>query len=176
MKQIKFIRVKTEDQTENRRTEKRKERQDETKTKLIICIGMIILIAAGLETPKLLEDASGLNMVLVDHGEYTQSADGLKDAHIITIVDHHGDGAVTTGNPLIYDARPIGSAATITWLRYRSYGVEPDRQSTIMMMGAILSDTKNLQSGTTTFADREAVKVLSGIGGITDVDAFYQGQ
>ena len=135
-----------------------------------------ILEAAGLETPKLLEDASGLNMVLVDHSEYTQSADGLKDAHIITIVDHHGDGSVKTGNPLIYDARPIGSAATITWLRYRSYGVEPDRQSAIMMMGAILSDTKNLQSGTTTFADREAVKVLSGIGGITDVDAFYQGQ
>ena len=132
--------------------------------------------AAGLETPELLEDASGLNMVLVDHSEYTQSADGLENAHIITVVDHHGDGSVTTCNPLIYDARPIGSAATITWLRYRSYGVEPDRQSAVMMMGAILSDTKNLQSGTTTFADREAVKVLSGIGGIPDVDAFYQGQ
>ena len=135
-----------------------------------------ILEAAGLETPELLEDASGLNMVLVDHSEYTQSADGLENAHIITIVDHHGDGSVTTGNPLIYDARPIGSAATITWLRYRSYGVEPDRQSAIMMMGAILSDTKNLQSGTTTFADREAVKVLSGIGSIADVDAFYERQ
>ena len=135
-----------------------------------------ILNAAGLKTPELLEDASGLNMVLVDHSEYTQSAEGLKDAHIIAIVDHHGDGSVMTGNPLIYDARPIGSTAAITWLRYRSCGVEPDRQSAIMMMGAILSDTKNLQSGTTTFADREAVRVLSGIGGITDVDAFYQGQ
>ena len=135
-----------------------------------------ILEAAGLEAPELLEDASGLNMVLVDHSEYAQSADGLENAHIIAIIDHHGDGSVTTGNLLIYDARPIGSAATVTWLRYRSYGVEPDRQSAIMMMGAILSDTKNLQSGTTTSADREAVKVLRGIGGITDVDAFYQGQ
>jgi len=135
-----------------------------------------ILNAAGLEAPELLEDASGLNMVLVDHSEYTQSANGLEKANILMIVDHHGTGAVTTGNPLIYDARPIGSAATITWLRYRSYGIEPDRSCAIMMMGAILSDTKNLQSGTTTFADREAVKVLSGIGGITDVDAFYQGQ
>ena len=135
-----------------------------------------ILNAAGLETPELLEDASGLNMVLVDHSEYTQSANGLKDAHIIAIVDHHGNGAITTGNQLIYDARPLGSTATVTWLRYRSYGVEPDRQNAIVMMGAILSDTKNLQSGTTTFADREAVKVLSEIGGITDVNAFYQGQ
>ena len=135
-----------------------------------------ILEAAGLEPPELLEDASGLNMVLVDHSEYTQSADGLKDANVIMIVDHHGDGSVMTANPLIYDARPIGSAATITWLRYRNYGVVPDPQCAIMMMGAILSDTKNLQSNTTTFADREAVRVLSEIGGIPDTDAFYQGQ
>lgn len=133
-----------------------------------------ILQAAGLEAPALLEDASGLTMVLVDHSEYTQSANGLKDAKIISIIDHHGDGSVITANPLIYDARPIGSAATVTWLRYRDYGVEPDRQSAVMMMGAILSDTKNLQSGTTTFADREAVKVLSKLGGVTDTDAFYQ--
>lgn len=133
-----------------------------------------ILQAAGLEAPALLEDASGLTMVLVDHSEYTQSANGLKDAKIISIIDHHGDGSVITANPLIYDARPIGSAATVTWLQYRDYGVEPDRQSAVMMMGAILSDTKNLQSGTTTFADREAVKVLSKLGGVTDTDAFYQ--
>ena len=133
-----------------------------------------ILEAAGLDTPELLEDASGLNMVLVDHSEYTQSAEGMKDANIISIIDHHGDGLVTTANPLIYDARPIGSTATITWLRYRNYGVEPDRQTAIVMLGAVLSDTKNLQSGTTTFADREAVKALSDLGGIPDTNAFYQ--
>ena len=55
-----------------------------------------ILEAAGLEAPELLEDASGLNMVLVDHSEYAQSADGLENAHIIAIIDHHGDGSVTT--------------------------------------------------------------------------------
>ena len=134
-----------------------------------------ILQAAGLETPPLLTDASGLNMVLVDHSEYTQTANGLKDAKVLIIVDHHGAGSVMTANPLIYDARPIGSAATITWLRYRNYGVVPEKQYAIALMGAILSDTKNLLSNTTTFADREAVKALSKIGGITDVDAFYQG-
>ena len=134
-----------------------------------------ILEVAGLKPPKLLNDASGLNMVLVDHSEHTQSADGLKNANIISIIDHHGAGSVMTANPLIFDARPLGSAATIVWLRYRNYGIEPDRQSAIMMMGSILSDTKNLKSGTTTFADREAVKELSRLGGIKDTDAFYQG-
>ncbi len=133
-----------------------------------------ILDAAGLETPELLEDAAGLNMILVDHSEYAQSAEGMKDAKIISIIDHHGDGTVMSANPLIYDARPVGSTATIVWLRYRNYGIQPDRQSAIMMLGAILSDTKNLQPNALTFADREAVKVLSELGGITDIDAFYQ--
>ena len=134
-----------------------------------------ILEAGGLEVPKRLEDASGLNMILVDHSEYTQSADGLKDANIISIIDHHGDGAVTTGNQLIYDARPLGSTATIVWIRYRNYGVELDQKTAFALLGAILSDTKNLSSNTTTSADREALTVLSSIAGVSDLEALYQG-
>lgn len=133
-----------------------------------------ILDAAGLEAPELMEDASGRTMILVDHSEYTQSADGLRDATIIGIIDHHNDGAITTGSQLIYDARPIGATATIMWMRYRNYGLEPDRQTALMMMGAILSDTDNLQKSTTTFADIEALKALNGIVGMADTDAFYQ--
>ena len=60
-----------------------------------------ILKTAGLETPQLLEDAAGQNMILVDHSDYTQSVQGLKEGHIISIIDHHGDGTLTTGNPII---------------------------------------------------------------------------
>ena len=81
-----------------------------------------MLKTGGIDIPQLLEDASGCNMVLVAHSEYAQSVKGLKDANVITIIDHHGDGSVTTGNQLIYDARPLGSTATIIWLRYRNYG------------------------------------------------------
>ena len=133
-----------------------------------------IIETAELQTPKLLENAAGLNMILVDHSEYTQSADGLQDANVIGIIDHHADGSVTTKSPLIYDARPLGSTATIIWIRYRNYGLTPDRKVAIAMLGAILSDTKNLKSNTTTYADREAVKALSALGGISDTDAFYQ--
>ena len=132
-----------------------------------------ILDAAKLDAPPLLEDASGCNMALVDHSEYLQSANGLQDARIISIIDHHGDGAVQTGNQLIYDARPLGATATIIWLRYRDAGLSPDQRTALVMMGAILSDTKNLQSEATTFADREALRELSGIAGISDIDAFY---
>ena len=133
-----------------------------------------ILESAGVEVPELLEDASGKNMILVDHSEYTQSAEGLRDAHIVSIIDHHGDGAVTTGNQLIYDSRPLGATATIIWIRYRHYGIEIDPKTAAVMAGSILSDTQNLRLPSTTYADREALKDLCGIGGITDVDAFYQ--
>ena len=134
----------------------------------------LILDRAGVETPELLEDAAGKNMILVDHSEYIQSADGLEDANIISIIDHHGDGSVTTGNQLIYDARPLGSTATIIWIRYRNYGVAVDQETAAVMLGSILSDTRNLQSNTTTSADRAAVKELSGIAGISNTDDFYQ--
>lgn len=133
-----------------------------------------ILDAAGLETPMELQDAAGCNIVLVDHSEYTQAAEGMRDANIISIIDHHADGTITTAGQLIYDARPLGSTSTIIWMRYRNYGVTPNQQTALVMMGSILSDTKNLQSENTTFADREALKELSNLARINDVEAFYQ--
>ena len=132
-----------------------------------------ILNTAGVKEPKLMEDVSGCSMVLVDHSEYTQAADGLENAQILGIIDHHGVGTVTTGSPLLYEGHPFGSAATIVWMCYQKYGVQPDPQTAFVMMGAILSDTRNLQSNTT-FADREALKALSSLAGMTDTDAFYQ--
>ena len=132
-----------------------------------------ILAAAGVEVPELMVDASGENMVLVDHSEYTQTADGLEDANVIAIIDHHGDGSVTTSNQIVYDGRPLGATATIVWIRYRNYGVEVDSDTALVLLGAILSDTKNLKSSTTTPADVEAVKALGALAGIEDTDAFF---
>jgi len=133
-----------------------------------------ILNLAGVEEPELLTDASGLNMVLVDHSEYSQTADGLENARVIGIIDHHNDGSVTTGNQMIYDARPLGSTATIIYIRYRNYGVEVDAQAATLMVGAILSDTNGFKNESTTTADREAVSLLSPVAGISDVDALYK--
>lgn len=133
-----------------------------------------LLNAAGVEEPPLLEDASGKTMVLVDHSDYLQSADGLEDATVIMVIDHHGAGSIMTGNQLIYDARPYGSTATIIGMRYREYGIDVDPQSAMLMAGAILSDTSNLKSANTTPADEGALKELCGLAGIEDANAFYQ--
>lgn len=133
-----------------------------------------ILQEAGVEAPMLLEDASGLNMILVDHSDLPQSAEGLGDARIISIIDHHGVGTVTTSDAIIYDARPLGAAATIIWLRYRSYGVEIDQETARLLVGAILSDTRYFENTTTTTVDREAVQSLIYLTGIEDLDAYYR--
>ena len=133
-----------------------------------------ILEQAEVEEPQVLEDVSGMNVVLVDRGEYAQSAEGLKDAHIVSIINHHGEGNITTSNQLVYDARPLGSTATIILIRYYNYGFEPTPQTAKLMLGALLSDTSNLQSNTTTEADKTAAPILAKLAGIEDTDAFYR--
>ena len=134
----------------------------------------LILEKAGVEEPKKMEDASGCNMVLIDHSEYAQSAEGLQEANIITIIDHHGAGTVTTGNQLIYDARPLGSTATIVCIRFYNYGLTPGEKTAKVMLASILSDTHNLMPSASTEADRIAANTLAYMAGISDTDAFYR--
>lgn len=133
-----------------------------------------ILREAGVETPPVLEDASGESIFLVDHSEYAQAAEGMVDAHIVGILDHHGVGSVTTGYQLVYEAKPIGATATIVWIDYLNYGFEIDKSTAYLLLGAVLSDTDGLTGSTTTEADRQAVARLAEIAGVGDVDALYR--
>lgn len=132
-----------------------------------------ILKTAGVEAPPVLEDAAGKSIFLVDHSEYAQSTEGLVDAHIVGILDHHGIGSVSTGHQVVYEAKPIGATATIVWLDYLNYGLEIDKSTATLLLGAILSDTANLTGTTVTEADRQAVADLAEIAGIEDMNAFY---
>ena len=133
-----------------------------------------ILQEAGTEVPPVLEDASGCSIFLVDHGEYVQAAEGMQNAHIVGILDHHGVGNVVTGHQIVYEARPIGATATIIWLDYLNYGVEIDRETAYLLLGAVLSDTNGLTGTTTTAADRAAVEELAPLAGVTDTDALHR--
>ena len=140
-----------------------------------------ILKESGTEVPPILENAAGCSIFLVDHSEflvdhseYMQAAEGMKDAHIVGILDHHGVGSVSTGHQVIYNAKPIGATATIVWLDYLNYGVEIDRETAFLLLGAVLSDTNNLTGTTVTGADRAAVEELAPLAGVMDVDALYK--
>lgn len=132
------------------------------------------LSEAKTEIPAVLDNAAGKNIFLVDHSEYLQSVPGMDEAHIVGILDHHGVGSVSTGHQIVYDARPIGSTATIVWLDYLNYGLEYDSNTAYLMLCAILSDTANLTGTTTTDADRKAVETLAEAAGVSDVDSLYR--
>ena len=134
-----------------------------------------ILQTAGVDAPPVLYSAAGENIFLVDHSEYGQAAEGMEDARIVGVLDHHGIGTVTTGHQVFYEARPIGAASTIVWLDYLNYGLDIDQTTATLLLGAVLSDTTNLTGSTVTEADRQAVPDLAKRAGITDVAAFYRG-
>ena len=133
-----------------------------------------LLKEAGADVPKVLNDVSGMSIFLVDHSEYAQAAEGVEDAHIVGVIDHHGVGTLITGNQVVYEGRPIGSTATIIWLDYLNYGVEIDKTTAYLMLGAVLSDTDGLTGSTTTEADRQAVEELSKTAGVKDAMEMYR--
>ena len=133
-----------------------------------------ILKEIGVETPEELIDASGKNIFLVDHNEYAQAAEGMEDANIVGILDHHGVGSVTTGNVIVSEIKPIGATATIVWLDYLNYGIEIDQKTAHILLAAVLSDTYNLTTSLVIEADRAAVTALKEIAGVADTEGFYQ--
>lgn len=133
-----------------------------------------ILEQAGAEMPEILLDASGEDIFLVDHSEYAQAAEGMIDAHIVGVIDHHGIGSVNVGNQVAYEARPIGSTATLIWLMYQNCGLPIDQQTAYILLGAVLSDTYNLTITSTTEVDRQAIPALAELAGVSDTEALYK--
>ncbi|MBF7097413.1 putative manganese-dependent inorganic diphosphatase [Alkalibacter mobilis] len=110
-------------------------------------------------------------VILVDHNEYTQSAEGIREAEILEIVDHHKIGDISTTLPISFRNQPVGSTNTILYNMYKEAGFPIDGPIPGLMLAGIVSDTLLLKSPTTTDRDREAVEDLVKITGI-DLNAF----
>ncbi len=106
-------------------------------------------------------------VILVDHNERSQTANGLDDAEILEIIDHHRLGDIQTSNPILMKNEPVGSTATIIASMYEEQGILIPPQVAGLLLSAILSDTLNFQSPTCTSRDIETAKRL---GPIADVD------
>ena len=100
-------------------------------------------------------------VILVDHNEYGQSVDGLEEAEIIEVVDHHKIGDISTSLPISFRNIPVGSTNTIIYYMYKENGINIDEKSAGLMISGILSDTLMLKSPTTTQKDKAAVEELS---------------
>lgn len=100
-------------------------------------------------------------VILVDHNEFTQAIDGIETAEIVEIIDHHRIGNIKTKNPIHILAKPVGSSCTIVYEMYKSYNIPLDRDTSLILLSGILSDTIMLKSPTTTSEDISAVEEIS---------------
>ena len=106
-------------------------------------------------------DKKRKKVILVDHNEESQSVDGLDEAEIIEVIDHHRLGTMATSLPINFRNMAVGSTNTILYLMYKERNIEIPRDIAGIMLSAIISDTLLLKSPTTTKIDREAVLSLA---------------
>ena len=100
-------------------------------------------------------------VILVDHNESTQSVEGLNEATIIEIVDHHKIGDLSTSEPINFRNMAVGSTNTIVYQMFRERHVDIPYEIAGMMISGILSDTLCLTSSTTTDLDKITVNLLA---------------
>ena len=110
-------------------------------------------------------------LILVDHNERTQAVDGLDEAEILEIIDHHRIGNLETTGPVYFRNVPVGCTATIITQMYDENDVEIPSQTAGLLLAAILSDTLAFRSPTCTAVDVNAANRLAGIAGV-DIDEF----
>lgn len=109
-------------------------------------------------------------VILVDHNERSQAVDGLDEAEILEIIDHHRVGDIQTSYPVNFVNRPIGSTSTIIANLFFNSGLPIPSKVAGVLCAAIISDTLLFKSPTSTKVDEEAVKRLSKIAGIDIYD------
>ncbi|MGN0144420.1 MAG: putative manganese-dependent inorganic diphosphatase [Clostridium sp.] len=111
-------------------------------------------------------------VIQVDHNERGQSVDGLNEAEVLEIIDHHRVADIQTNNPIYFRNEPIGSSSSIVAKCYFEKGITPTREVAGLLCGAIISDTLLFKSPTCTEQDKEICVKLAEIAGISNLDEF----
>ncbi len=122
------------------------------------CLGLLKIIDLNEKNPK--------KVILVDHNEKLQSVDGIEEASIVEIIDHHNIGSITTIAPVNFRNMSVGSTCTIVYTMYKDANIEIPKSIAGGLLSGILSDTLILKSPTATKIDIEVVEELSKIIGL----------
>ncbi len=110
-------------------------------------------------------------LILVDHNERRQSVSGIENADILEIIDHHRIGDLSTNKPIVFRNEIVGSTATIITKLYLEAGIDIEPDMAGLLLGAMISDTLNLKSPTTTVTDIELAQYLAALADL-EIDEF----
>lgn len=112
------------------------------------------------------------NVILVDHNEKSQTVNGIEEAEILEIIDHHRLGDIQTASPIFLRNEPVGSTSTIVANMFFEMGIRPSKSIAGILCSAILSDTLKFKSPTSTYVDKMTAEKLAEIAGIDDMDKY----
>ncbi len=104
-------------------------------------------------------------VILVDHNERTQAVDGIEEAEVLGIIDHHRIADVHTQRPIMFRADPVGCTGTIIVGLYHEAGIEIPREAAGLLLAGLLYDTLILRSPTCTPRDERVAAELAQITG-----------
>ena len=119
-----------------------------------------------VEKPELVENVAGKEIILVDHNERTQTAEGFEEAKVLELIDHHRISNFNVDEPLYARLEPVGCTATIILKLFKENNLVPSKETAGLMLSAIISDTLLFKSPTCTECDVKAGKELSEIAGV----------
>lgn len=117
----------------------------------------------GMISRRNLLNMSPKKIILVDHNEKSQAVEGVENAEILEIIDHHRLGSMETISPVFFRNQPLGCTATIVYQMYRENHVEITKTIAALLCAAILSDTLMYRSPTCTAYDKQAAEELAAI-------------
>ena len=120
----------------------------------------------GMISRALLLNLKRKQVILVDHNERAQAIDGLEEADILEIIDHHRIGDIQTTGPVVFRNQPVGCTATLIAQLYHENHQDIPKKIAGILCCAIMSDTLMLKSPTCTEQDRKTVAELGIIAGI----------
>src|SRR6266700_1889716 len=112
-------------------------------------------------------------IVLVDHNEQSQAVDGIDEAELLGIIDHHRIADVRTNKPIMFRADPVGCTGTIIAGLYHEAGIAIPREVAGLLLAGLLIDTLILRSPTSTTKDERVAGELANIAG-EDIEQYGQ--
>ena len=110
-------------------------------------------------------------IIMVDHNEFSQSVRAIEKARVLEVLDHHRINDFSTTQPVTFRNEIVGSTATIVATIYRENQIPIPQNLAGLLLGALLSDTMNFHSPTTTDKDRQTANILAAMADL-DIDEF----
>lgn len=112
-------------------------------------------------------------VILVDHNEKNQAVDGIEQADVLEIIDHHRLSSIETMAPVYFRNQPVGCTATVVYQMYQENGVKVPKTIAGLLCSAIISDTLMFRSPTCTPLDEASARQLAEIAEV-DIEMLAQ--